>query len=352
MLGDARGLPRLRQLLRDGAGEVRDAAFSSLTKLEEQTPLRAAEAGLLAPADDVRGRALQLLVRHLKKDSSKDLASPGAALLAQALDDSAASVRSEAWKAALAIEIGGGGASTLRFALHRIHADVRREVLNEVMGRIQEPWAAALLLDLFADPDAGVRGEAFDFSQKRSKGKAIEPLAAALAGRHADLKLRTIEVLAKRRVEGARGLLEKALTDENEKVRIAAVDTLLADEASAAMESLHADVRVRAAAARAILGDAKALAPLLGLVTEKEPELAEKRDAWIDRVARALRALGELGEPEALAPVAALSTHKDKRIAGAAVEALGGISQPSGDLAPLKAALASSDADLKRDAAL
>ena len=351
-LGDARGLPRLRQLLRDGAGEVRDAAFSSLTKLEEQTPLRAAEAGLLAPADDVRGRALQLLVRHLKKGSSKDLASPGAALLAQALDDSAASVRSEAWKAALAIEIGGGGAGTLRFALRSIHPDVRREVLNEVMGRIQEPWAAALLLDLFADPDAGVRGEAFDFSQKRSKGKAIEPLAAALAGRHADLKLRTIEVLAKRRVEGARGLLEKALTDEHEKVRIAAVDTLLADEASAAMESLHADVRVRAAAARAILGDAKALAPLLGLVTEKEPELAEKRDAWIDRVARALRALGELGSPGALAPVAALSTHKDKRIAGAAVEALGGISQPSGDLAPLKAALASSDADLKRDAAL
>jgi ParB family chromosome partitioning protein len=351
-LGDARGLPRLRQLLRDGAGEVRDAAFSSLAKLEEQTPLRAAEAGLLAPEADVRGRALQLLVRLLKKDPPKDLAAPAAALLSRALDDSAGTVRGEAFKAALAIEIGGGGATTLRFALRSVHAEVRREVLNEVMGRIQEPWAAALLLDLLGDPDAGVRGEAFDFSQKRSKGKAPEPLAAALAGRHVDLKLKTIEVLAKRRVDGARALLEKALGDEAEKVRIAAACALLADEASAAMESPHADVRVRAAAARAILGDARALAPLLGLVTEKEPELAEKREAWIDRVARALRALGELGSGGAQPAITALATHKDKRVAGAAVEALGGVARPDGDLAPLKDALSASDADLKRDAAL
>ncbi len=351
-LGDARGLPRLRQLLRDGAGEVRDAAFSSLAKLEEQTPLRAAEAGLLAPEADVRGRALQLLVRVLKKDPPKDLAAPAAALLSRALDDSAGAVRGEAFKAALAIEIGGGGAATLRFALRSVHAEVRREVLNEVMGRIQEPWAAALLLDILGDPDAGVRGEAFDFSQKRSKGKAPEPLAAALAGRHVDLKLKTIEVIAKRRVNGARALLEKALGDDAEKVRIAAALALLADEASAAMESPHADVRVRAAAARAILGDPRALAPLLGLVTEKEPELAEKREAWIDRVARALRALGELGSPEAQPAIAALATHKDKRIVGAAVEALGGVARPDGDLAPLKDALAASDADLARDAAL
>ena len=351
-LGDARSLPRLRQLLRDGAGEVRDAAFSSLVKLEVEAPLRAAEAGLLAPEADVRGRALQLLGRVLKKDPPKDLAAPAAALLSRALDDSAAAVRGEAFKAALAIEIGGGGATTLRFALRSVHAEVRREVLNEVMGRIQEPWAAALLLDLFADPDAGVRAEAFDFSQKRSRGKAIEPLAAALAGRHVDLKLKTIEVLARRRVEGARGLLEKALGDEAETVRVAAVDALLADEASGAMESAHADVRVRAATARAILGDPKALAPLLGLVTEREPELAEKRDAWIDRVARALRALGELGDPAAVDAVAALATHKDKRIVGAAVEALGGVARPAGNLAPLKAALAHSDAELKRDASL
>src|SRR6185369_11867942 len=107
---------------------------------------------------------------------------------------------------ALGLAVGGGGAETLRFALRSLQAAVRREVLGEVMGRIQEPWAPALLLELFADPDAAVRAEAFEFSQKRSKGKAIEPLAAAIAGRHADLKRKAIEILARRKVEGAGAL--------------------------------------------------------------------------------------------------------------------------------------------------
>ena len=53
-LGDPRAAQRLRQVLRDGAGEVRDAAFTALARLEEKAPLRAAEAGLHAAAEDVR----------------------------------------------------------------------------------------------------------------------------------------------------------------------------------------------------------------------------------------------------------------------------------------------------------
>src|SRR6185369_9570379 len=138
---------------------------------------------------------------------------------------------------ALGLAVGGGGAETLRFALRSVHAEVRREVLGEVMGRIQEPWAPALLLELFADPDAAVRAEAFEFSQKRTKGKDAAPLAAALSGRHSDLKLKAIEVLGKRRIDSARELLVRALGDAEEKVRIAAVDALLSEETADAMES-------------------------------------------------------------------------------------------------------------------
>src|SRR5262249_11304399 len=159
-------------MLRDGAGQVRDAAFTALARLEEKAPLRAAEAGLLAPAEDVRGRGLSLLVRLLKKEEK---GSPEAvALLSQALDDTARGVRSEAFKAALSLEIGGPGAAPLQYAWKSIHADVRREVLGEIMGRIQEAWAPDLLFAMFADPDAGVRNEAFDFAQRRGKGKAVE----------------------------------------------------------------------------------------------------------------------------------------------------------------------------------
>lgn len=351
-LGDPRGIPRLRQMLRDAAGEVRDAAFSALARLEEKSPESAALAGLMAPNEDVRGRGLQLLVRQLKKEPAQHLGGPLVGLLERALQDTSAAVRSEAFKAALNLEIGGGGPETLRFALRSIHADVRREVLGEVMGRIQEPWAPGLLLELFADPDAGVRSEAFEFSNKRSRGKAAEPLAAALAGRHADLKHKAIEVLEKRRVDGARELLLRALDDADEKVRIAAVDALLGDEVESAMESAHPDVRVRAAASRALYGDPKALAPLVALITEKEPERAELREAYVDRTARALRGLGDLGAPEALGPIAALVSHKEKRISVAATEALGAVSPQDGDLAPLRAALAHPDGDIKLEAAL
>lgn len=404
-LADPRGIKRLRQMLRDAAGEVRDAAFSALTRLEEKAPLRAAEAGLMAPNEDIRGRGLQLLARQLKKSgraesgagaaekptkgagkaAAKGAAAAAAAaakgsvdpaasredrelgvrLLERALNDTSAAVRGEAFKAALNLEIGGDEAGTLRFALRSIHAQVRREVLNEVMGRIQEPWAPGLLLELFADPDPALRAEAFEFAQKRGKGKALEPLETALGGRHVDLKLKAIDALSKRRggSEAERGnvrdLLVRALADEDEQVRRAAVEALVVDEAdeslAQAMASPHTDVRVRAAAARAIHGDPRALEPLIALATEKEPDLAEKRAEWIDRVVRALEGLGELGATAALGPVAALVQHKDKRIHDAAAAALGWVSRPAeggGDLKPLKEALSHPDKDVKLEAAL
>lgn len=355
-LGDPRGAPRLRQMLRDTAGEVRDAAFSALARLEAERPLAVAEAGLLAPGDDVRKRGLDLLVQRLKKEPPTGLEGPAVALLERALNDTSAAVRGEAWKASLALELGGGGAGTLRFALRSAHAEVRREVLGEVMGRIQEPWAPQLLLELFGDPDPGVRGEAFEFAQKRGKGKAIEPLEAAITGRHPDLKRKAIAAIHRRRasglVEGVSGLLARALDDADEGVRVAAADALLVSEAEAAMESAHPDVRVRAAAARARVGDPKALAPLVALITEREPELPAAREAYIDRTERALRGLGELGAPAALGPVAALVGHKDKRVSLAAATALASVSRPGGDLGPLRAALAHPDAEVKRRAAV
>ena len=352
-LGDPRSSPRLRQMLRDSATEVRDAAFSALVRIEEKTPLTAVEAGLLAPAEDVRGRGLTLLVRHMKKEPPKGEGGPAVALLARALDDTSAHVRSEAWKAALGLSIGGDGAAPLHFALRSIHADVRREVLGEAIGRINEAWAPGLVLSLFGDPDAGVRSEAFENAQKRGKGKAIEPLAAALSGRWADLKLRAVDALSKKRVEGVRELLQKALDDEDEKVRVAAASVLSAEELEIALGSAHDDVRVRAASARATVGDDKALAPLVALATEKEPEIPEKRAAWVDRVVRALAGLGELGatSPEILAQVGAALRHKEKPVREAAARALGFVSRPDGELTALREALSHADHEVKLEAA-
>ncbi len=249
------------------------------------------------------------------------------------------------------MEIGGGGASSIRFALKSIHADVRRDVLSVVMGQIQEPWAPALLLEIFADPDAGVRGEAFEFLQKRTRARRPRRWPRRSPGAtpiSSSRRSRCWPSAASR----ARASCWRRRSPTRPSRSASPRWTLLADEASAAMEPRTptcASAPLRPAPSSATR---RALAPLLGLVTEREPELAEKREG-LDRSrgARAPRPR-RLGSPEAQASIAALATHRTKRIAGAAVEALGGVAQASGDLAPLKAALASSDADLKRDAAL
>ena len=329
-LGDGRAAQRLRQMLRDPAGEVRDAAFSALARLTEKTPLAAAEAGLLAPSEDVRGRGLTLLVRTMKKEGAGEAA---VGLLSRALNDTAQAVRSEAFKGSLALEIGGAGAAPLRFALGSIHADVRKEVLGEVMGRIAEPWANALLLELFADPDAAVRKGAFDFSQRRTKGKAVEPLAAALSGRHADLKLEAIEVLTKQRRRGRAGAAPpRALGDEDEKVRVAAVDALYVAEVEDALASPHADVRVRAAAARAGVGDVRALAPLLAH-GDREGARGGRQAGGAGRIAWRARSraspISAPATPRCSRAVAALGdASKEKAIRDTAARALGWVSRP------------------------
>jgi ParB family chromosome partitioning protein len=354
-LGDPRGAARLRLMLRDGDASVRDAAFTALTRLEDAVPLTVAAAGLGADHEDVRRRGLDLLVKQLKKQRSPE----AIALLERALGDAGKTVRSEAFKAALSLEVGGPGAGSLRFTLKSLHADLRREALNEVIGQISQSWAWPLLLELLADPDPGVRKEAFDFALKRTKGIGLEPLGAALSGKYPDLRVEATKVLAKRKAAGTHELLIKAVDDDDETVRQLAVDALLvADEGAAAltaaMASKHPDVVVRAAGARAVHGDVSARTPLTAMIGEPEPEVPALRPKWQARVVLALAGLAELGDPAASSAVLPLLQHKEAAIRKAAASALAWMARPGNANAifALQAALQHSDPAVQAEAAL
>lgn len=354
-LGDARATNRLRTLLRDPEAEVRDAAFTALSRLlEADGPLSAAGAGLGAEHEDVRRRGLEILVREIRRTGAAKASEAAIALLARTLDDASPAVRSEAFKAALNLNVAGGGAASLRFAARSIHADLRREVLVEVEGRIQEPWANALLLERFGDPDAGIRKEAFEFASKRAKQSEVEHLKAALAGQYPDLRVAAATALAKRHTAGARALLVSALDDEEPAVRRLAVDALVVDEAgeaiARAMQSRFPDVAVRAAAARAAEGDPAALAPLLALVAEPAPETGD-RAPWLERTELAIGGLGALGDPAALEVLPRLVDHAEAKIRKAAAAALGPVSRPD-RLDALRRALQHQDREVKLEAAL
>ncbi|MCY1055992.1 HEAT repeat domain-containing protein [Nannocystis sp. SCPEA4] len=357
-LGDPRGGARLRLMLRDSDASVRDAAFTALAGLEDGGPLAVAEAGLFAEHEDVRRRGLDLLVKQIKK-AGKGKEDPKAiALLERALGDAGKTVRSEAFKAALSLEVGGGGAGSLRFVLKSIHADVRREVLNEVMGQISQSWAWPLLLELLGDADPSLRKDAFEFALKRTKGIGAEPLSVALAGRWIDLRVEAVKVLAKRKAPGTHELLVKAIDDDEETVRQLAVDALLTGEGEealpAALTSKYPDVVVRAACALAVHGDSSVRAPLQAMVEAPEPEVQPLRAKWLDRVVRALGGLAELGDPTPSHAVLPLLQHKEGQIRRAAATALSWMARPENANAvfALQAALQHSDPAVQSEAAL
>jgi ParB family chromosome partitioning protein len=352
-LEDPRAADRLRSLLYDPEAAVRDAAFTALARLQADQPLHAAAAGLNAAFEDVRRRGLEALVRFLREspgDAAK--AGPGLELLARALNDSTAGVRGEAFKAALNLQVGGGGLHTLRFILQSIHADVRREVLTEVMAQVQQPWAWNLLLEFYNDPEPALRQEAFTTAV--AKNKELPPLEAALRSQYPNVRRLAVEALIKKHTAPAQALLVKALADTDRDVRQLALGALVGEDARAplteALLSPHADVRVRAAQALARHGENSALAPLLALATAPEPRERERQADWLALAESALEGLAELGDANALASLVPLLQSPHASLRKRAAQALAWVALPH-HVETLRQALQHADPHVKYHAA-
>jgi ParB family chromosome partitioning protein len=352
-LDDPRSIKRLRSLLYDAEAAVRDAAFSALVQIHQTDPLLGAEAGLNAAFEDVRRRGLQVLISEIRKKPPKKADEPAWQLLVRALNDSFEAVRSEAFKASLNLQIAGGGVHTLRFVLQSIHADIRREVLTEMMAQATEPWAWNLLLEFYNDHDPKLREEAFAFATKKTK--ELGPLEAGLLSHYADIRKQSVEALIKKHTPAAQALLAKALADPEKEVRQKALESLVSADAQAALtqalNSPHDDVKVRAARALARHGVAAAYAPLLASATAPEPKEDERRKEWEDGVKQALAGLARLGNPDALPHLVPLLNSQHASIRKNAAAALMWVSPPHSPEA-LRQALQHADPNVKYHAAL
>ena len=352
-LEDERSVHRLRSLLFDNQAAVRDAAFSALAHIYREQPLQAAEYGLNSSHEDVRRRGLQLLVEQIRKkkpESEQDLSWQ---LMLRALNDSGSSVRGEATKSALNLQIAGGGIKTLRFLLKSLHADVRREALTEVMAQFKEQWAWNLLLEFYNDADPGLREEAFVFAIQKKKD--LEPLSVALMSQYADTRKRSVQELSKKHNAESQALLVKAISDNDKAIRGLAITSLVADAVVPALKealgSEYADVRVRAAGALARRGEMDSLQPLLELAGEKQPEHKEREEDWASLVQQALRGLAELGAQQAVTDLLPILQYPQPAIRKEAAWALVWCSRPD-SLDALRATLQHSDPQVKHLAAL
>jgi ParB family chromosome partitioning protein len=337
-LGDPRAVNRLNSLLNDPQPSVRDAAYTAVAKLNERTPLAAAEAGLAAAEPDVRRRALQTLLDATKAGAD------GQELLLRALNDAAAAVRSEAFKAVLNQQAGGGGEATLRFARRSIHADVRKEVLTEVVARANDPWATPFLYEFFDDPDPGQRSEAFAAATRKSK--ELAPLEAALKSKYPDARKLALDGLIKKHTAAAQTLIVGALADADHDVRMLALRSLVDDQATDALRQAlaadRADVRLGAAAALAKLGDPAALPVLRAFAFAPEPAAEWEVSAWKRHADAALVALTDLGDESVFRDLLALLDSKHESLRHAAAIALSECT-PADGAAGLRRAMSHAD---------
>ncbi len=372
-LDDERSINRLRSMLYDNQAPVRDAAFTSLAHLYHDQPLRAASAGLNSAFEDVRMRGLQVLLKQVREKPPKEMDAPEWQMVVRALNDSFPRVRSETCKACLNLKIGedspevsgrpvgakptekGGkvGIATLRFILQSVHADVRLEVLTEVMGKLDEPWAWPLVYEFFNDPDPGLRSEAFDFATK--KRKDVDTLREALLSQYIDVRLSAVMELTKKHSKKAQGVLVEALADKDKAIRRVALDSLVADNVQSGLEEAlagpHDDVRVRAATALAKQGNEAALQPLLSLATAPKPEKKERVADWQTLVEQSLQGLAELGSPKVVTDLLPLLQSWEARHRHLAARALVWCSRAE-NLDPLRPTLQHNDEQVKYLAAL
>ena len=350
-LGDSRAVNRLRSMLGDDKAAVRDAAYTAVARLSPDV-FTAAEAGLTAPHEDVRRRGLETLLAETRKSPPASEASPGYTLFVRALNDPSPTVRREALKAAINQNVAGGGEATLRFALGSVHADVRREVLNEVQAHAKEDYATPLLYEFFDDPDPGLRAEAFE--QATKKNKELEPHEAALASRYPSVRLLAIAALHKKHSKAAQAVILMAVADADAQVRQWAVSALVDDKArgplSEALGTSHADVRVRAASALARLGDPAALPVLRESAFAPEPAENFRRDDWLHLAELALGGLASLGDASVFDELVKLTDSPRDSLRAGAANALLGCTPPDGE-GRVRKLLAHSDAAVRRGAA-
>lgn len=353
-LNDPRGIKRLRSMIHDRAADVRDAAFSALAALYQNDPPAAVAAGFSTQYEDVRRRALDMLIRVISQNPAQP-ESESRKLMLKALNDDAVDVRREAFKAAFNLQMDGGRQHTLTFLLHSIHPDIRRNVLMEVLADKKSEWAQPLLTGFFDDPDISLRTKAFGYAVDKKKKIPPAVLTAGMGSQFEDVRLKSVDELVKNLNSAARKMLLAALNDKSKAVRQQALNGLLQkgvnEVRSKAFISEYRDIRCRAAEIAAGFGDRDALQPLVELLAEKEPEETEKQKEWIATIQTALKGLGRLGVPEAMDHIHAFLAHKSSAIRSTAIEALIRVSRPE-NVAALKQALKHADQHVRLRAAL
>jgi ParB family transcriptional regulator, chromosome partitioning protein len=311
---DDRLATRLSWLLDDPDAEVRSFAFDALAKGAAaggpDAELELAETALRTSQEDIRVRALQILVRVGAPGSP--VAARADRLLGDALDDEAGKVRGEAFRTLWTWHSADPLVPLSRGARSR-HADLRTQVVAEIERRRQAKKAPAemdrLLLGLVGDAVAAVGLAAYAvFTRQQDDGPAVAVAAevhlAAMASPASAVRAAGAQgagkATAKATASAVRGRLVQLIRDDQPAVHTAAIEALDAvapgdaEGFALAFASVFYELCVRAGELCGRRRDPRAVAPMQRLLSIPRTDVNRPADVIRQRAARALADIGDL----------------------------------------------------------
>ncbi|HSR99484.1 MAG TPA: HEAT repeat domain-containing protein, partial [Kofleriaceae bacterium] len=347
---DDRLAGRLWWLLDDPDAEVRAFAFDALAKAAAaggpEGELELAETALRASQEDIRVRALQILVRVGAPGSALGAVTRARAdrLLGDALDDEAPQVRSEAFRTLWAWQ-GADPAVPLERGARSRHADLRAQVVAEIDRRRQAsqstPVLDRLLLGLVSDAVAQVGLAAYAvLTRQPEDGPAIavpaEVHLAAMSSPAPAVRAAGAQGAAKAPAASVRARLVQLIKDDHPPVHLAAIVALDevaptdAEGFALAFASVFFELQVRAGELCGRRRDGRAVAPMQRLLSTPRTDLNRPPDE-IRR--RAARALADVADPATVAFQQGLIDDDDALVRETAARGIATAAQPGNDAA-------------------
>ena len=344
---DDRLSTRLAWLLDDGDPEVRSFAFDALARAAGADPaaeleLELAETALRTSQEDIRVRALQILVRVGAPGAP--VAATGDRLLGDALDDEAAKVRHEAFRTLQTWHAAAPMISLARGA-HSRHGDLRTLVVTEIDRRRQATQSTAemdrLLLELVRDPVAAVGLAAYTALTRQPDDGVVVAIApevhvAAMASPAPAVRAAGAKGAAKAPAKAVRARLVQLVRDDQPAVHTAAIealDTVAPDDAEGfalAFASVFYELQVRAGELAGRRRDARAVAPMQRLLAIPVTDVNRPAAALRQRAAHAL---ADAADPSTIAFQLGLIEDPDPIVREMAARGLATAARPELDAA-------------------
>ncbi|MCW5808873.1 MAG: HEAT repeat domain-containing protein, partial [Deltaproteobacteria bacterium] len=347
---DDRLAARLAWLLDDGDKDVRDFAFDALAKTAAAggpaAELDLAELALRTSQEDVRVRALQILVRVGVPGGDAETHARASGLLGDALDDEAAKVRGEAfrtlwaWHASAPLTPLGRGATSR-------HADLRMQVVAEIDRRRQAKQSSAemdaLLLKLVGDAVGAVGLAAYQALTRQpdpdAAKDAVFPAEIHVAAMSSPApQVRAAGCLGSKKSPASqvRARLVQLVKDDNPVVHDAAIEGLDAvapgdaEGFALAFASIFYELQVHACELCGKRRDEKGIAPATRLLSIPKTDVNRPHDAHRQRAARAL---ADIGSASSLAFQQGLIEDEDPIVREMAARGIATLAQPGNDKA-------------------